>query len=245
MKNASESNALARKQMQENKIYTEKNNRPVLEVFIKDYKVNLNNSYLVDWTEEIYEFKPKYASSFYLDLKNIGNVTARNIQLSFYYEGIDNIIEQIKEDPKSTDLLEGKEVTIDHRKIQNGTHEFNQFILSERTVDNKAKRVIVDDASYLEFYGSLQPSSHDNTSIRIHIPNMYVYFTNIFASEIQDDDLILNLMLKVSYTNPYGEEYLQSFRVLNKVKHISFGSRNEIVGKFVMEEITNRKLEKD
>jgi len=227
VKTASESFEVSKEQI-------EKGKRPVLEIFNKDYKVNFTESFLTDWrncSEE--EVIPRYSSAFYLSLGNIGNVTARNVSVSFYYKGIESI------NFTQTDLFKMKKVQITPKKRYQGDYEYNQYIIDEENI-NGLKREICDDINYLEYLGSIQPGT-DQVN-RIYLPKIVIYLTNILSEEIQNEEQEIQLLLKLRYSGPYGEKYFQQFKIINKIRNVTKGSTNEMVGKLVAEELSNKKL---
>lgn len=247
VRSASKSNKLATEQFEENMKIQKRNNRPVLDIATKKYKVDISESILSDWDNDTDELiLPKYASNSFMELNNIGNTTARNISISFYYEGLDSVKNLLPIKNKETDNTEIIKLDVENKA--DGSFSYDQYAIMEKMLFSDGRKKLqwhhLKDSSYHERFGSIQPSSGDNSnSTRVYFPKLFVHLNNIFVERIMNDEVKINQVLKISYTDAFQNKFIQKFRIENDIRSYSVGAKNLIIGQLIPEEIENKTVD--
>jgi hypothetical protein len=248
VRNASKSNKLATEQYKETMKLNKQNNRPVLDIATKTFKVDFIESLIVDWdqgNEELY--LPKYASNSFIQINNIGNKTARNVQVIFYYENLDLVNKNIKEVDKyfyKSHIYGSSSIKIKLIEKYEKDRSYNEYILTDERGNISVKKQVLNDVSYAERYGSIYPSGENNSSsVKIYLPKLFVYLNNILANSIMDEKIKIPLIIKLSYTDAYNNHYIQRFRIENFIRRLTDGGNGHMISQLIPEEIENELFE--
>lgn len=241
VRKATKSNKIAMKQYQDNIKLSEQNNRPVLDFMSLNYTVDITESYMTDWSkEEQDKYVPRHASSSYLELINIGSRAARNVRITFYYEGLDHIKRSLPMTIKDQDTT--KEVMIEVTPISEES-EHSYYWFKEKRYE-EIKVFDAQDSNYHVVLGTIYNSLLSKTnSMKVYFPKLFVYLNNCLADRLIEGFYIdkykkinLKLLVKVAYQDPYGKYYIQRFIIKNKIKRLKKGKSNIITAQLIPEE---------
>ncbi|MED1747525.1 hypothetical protein [Bacillus zhangzhouensis] len=177
------------------------NRRVKLNISHKDFKstfsMDCGKDFIVD--EDSIPIK-KEKSKFYLKARNIGNLPAENVELSFEYEGIEDFV---------------KSYSPENAYVNNGCKLFHTYKQDGKTHMEFYPDINRGDSfefsSQKEFYGCVMPFDYSDSSLNIHLPLFYIYMINMKA--IYEDISLFSLIIKLKFDDPNrkGESITQKF----------------------------------
>ncbi|MHC2450275.1 hypothetical protein ACUXP3_000873 [Bacillus altitudinis] len=142
----------------------------------------------------------KEKSKFYLKARNIGNLPAENVELSFEYEGIEDFV---------------KSYSLENACVRNGCKLFHTYKQDGKThiefYPDINRGNSFEFSSQKEFYGCVMPFDYSDSSLNIHLPLFYIYLINMKA--MHEDISLFSLIIKLKFNDPNrkGENITQKF----------------------------------
>lgn len=171
--------------------------------FQSKFSTDCGTDFLVD--EDSIPMK-KEKSKFYLKARNIGNLPAENVELSFEYEGIEDFV---------------KSYSLDNTYVRNGCELFRVYNKYGRCYiefySDSSKSVSFELSSQKEFVGCMMPFDYLDSSYNIHLPLLYIYLINMKA--IYEDISLFSLIIQFKFNDPNkkGESITQKFSLKHEI----------------------------
>lgn len=133
----------------------------------------------------------KEKSKFFLKIRNIGNLPAENVEISFEYKGLENFIKSYSRG----NAYKGFGLDLFHAYNNDGKSYIEFYPHS-----NGSSSTIFEFSSQEDYYGCLMPYNYSDSSFNIHLPLLYIYLINMKA--IYKDIKLFNLIIKVKFDDP-------------------------------------------
>lgn len=138
----------------------------------------------------------KEKSKFYLKIRNIGNLPAENVQISFEYKGLENFIRSYSRE----NAYEGYGGDLFHAYNKDGKSYIEFY------PHPNGSSTTFEFSSHKDYYGCLMPYNYSDSSFNIHLPLLYIYLINMKA--IYEDINLFDLIIKLKFDDPNKKGYI-------------------------------------